>query len=200
MLKGIVGDITGGADVCKCIPRSQFSKEDSIKFVLPHESVFIFLKSAKEEFIFTDKAFIAIRGSSGASRKRFVARYDYGEYPIKSVSFETAGFGFSDLDCELKLEIGNESFSIDIEKKETDIAISYYRALVDVSKAIKRNAAKFNLSLALNKNDTKVDVKDSPEISLRAISANIINLTETLISTYQPVSYKDVFLVHFPGA
>lgn len=197
----MVGDITGGSDVCKCVPKNQFATESSIKFVLPDETAFIFLKSSKEEYIFTDKALIAIRGGSGVSKKRSTSRYDYGEHPIKSVSFETAGLGFSDLDCELKLEIGNESLSIDIEKRETDIAISYYRVLVDVSKAIKRNSAKFDLSLAIIKNgSTKVDVRESPDSSLRAISSNILDFTEALIIKYQPESYKEIFSAHFPGA
>ena len=71
---------------------------------------------------------------------------------------------------------------------------------MDISKAIKRNSAKFNLSLALIKNDTKIDLKESPESALRAISSNIINFTEALMIRFQPDSFKDIFMVHFPGA
>jgi hypothetical protein len=35
MLSGMVSDITGGADVCECIPKEQFSQEPFMKYILP---------------------------------------------------------------------------------------------------------------------------------------------------------------------
>ena len=74
----MVSDITGGADVCECIPKEQFSQEPFMKYILQDEIAFIYLKSKKEHFIFTDQAVIFVIGESGASKKRLVDRFDYG--------------------------------------------------------------------------------------------------------------------------
>ena len=200
MLSGLASDITGGADVCECIPKDHFSQEPFMKYVLQDEIAFIYLKSKKEHFIFTDQAVIFVLGNSAASKKRLIDRFDYGEYRLEDVRFETAGASFTDGDCEIKFKLGGREISIDINKKSTDTAIHYYRALVELAKAQERNYHR--LVMALNEAKSKQSTlhihsdKDVPS-ALAAISSDIIQFTEAIHIRYKPHSYKEVFLRYF---
>lgn len=201
MLKGMLSDVTGGADVCTCVPREQFGTDPAMQYVLPEEQPFIFLRATKEQYIFTDQAFICIRGNSGASTKRLVSRFDFDQHHLTNVRFETAGMSMTDLDCEIKFGISGEEISIDIEKRQTDSAIHCYRALVDLARTQHQNAVKLKLALtAAIQKAPKVSISDSGlEGKLAAISADTIQWTEAVSIKYCPESYKATFLRHFPG-
>ena len=140
MFGKITADLTGSADVCTCVPKDQFQAVNSLSFILPHEVPFIVLKSGKEEHIFTDHAYIVCKGDSAASARRLVTRYSYYDHLITNVQFETAGMGVTDRDVELKFSVNQERVSIDIWKKEVDVARVYYKALSAVSSVQKKNA------------------------------------------------------------
>ena len=132
-------DLAGSADVCHCIDPSKFASEPSLTFTLPSDTVYIYLKAGKEEFIFTDRALISLKGSSATSPKRLVTRYEYNSHPISGVQFETFGLGVTDRDCEIKFIIGNEHISIDVWKQEIETAKLYYKTLVELEHAVSKN-------------------------------------------------------------
>jgi hypothetical protein len=200
MLKGIVSDVTGGADVCKCIPRDKIVDQEGMRYVMPDEKVYIYLKALKEEFIFTDHAIITVIGNSGRGTKRMVTRYDYGAYQLEHVRFETAGYGITDYDCELKFTIGGTDISIDIEKKETDTAVRYYRALVDVQRAQHHNALRLatTLKVALQREPRLNITSGEVAKTLEAMSLDAMGFAENIHAQYTPTSFSDVFMKHFP--
>ncbi|KAI9318862.1 hypothetical protein BDR26DRAFT_885243 [Obelidium mucronatum] len=90
-------------------------------------------KAAKEIHLFTDLAYISIKGESAVSQKRFVDRIEFFEQIVSNVCFETAGMGITDRDVELKFEMGATAISIDIWKAEIESAKKLYRALLILS-------------------------------------------------------------------
>ncbi|KAJ3027592.1 UNVERIFIED_CONTAM: hypothetical protein HDU68_003525 [Siphonaria sp. JEL0065] len=126
-------DLTGSADVCHCIPREKFQEDPLLSYLLPHETPYMMFKAAKETHLFTDLAYISIKGESAVSKKRFVDRIEFFEQIVSNVCFETAGMGVTDRDVELKFEMGSVAVSIDIWKAEVEAAKKLYRALLILS-------------------------------------------------------------------
>jgi hypothetical protein len=134
----IGADLAGTADNCTCVAREQFGSELSSKYILEGEVIQILLQSAKEDHIFTDQAYISVKGRTAGGMKRTVIRFDYHNWPISNVYFETSGVGITDQDCELKLSIGGQNLSIDIRKQDLEMGILYYRTLSAVAIAQSR--------------------------------------------------------------
>jgi len=196
MFSKVASDLTGGADVCVCVPKEQFSSEQLVQgFLLPGEIPFILLKSGKEEHLFTDMAYITSRGASAASTKRLISRLEYQFHPITAVQFETAGMGITDLDCEIKFTIANSSISIDIQKKETDMAKAYYRCLVALSATMKSNAQLHEL-MRTEKDAIKISIS-VPESNVATVMntahTEMIALAEAIERRCNPASYRQIF-------
>ncbi len=60
-------------------------------------------------------------------QKTYTTRFSYSKYQIKNVALETAGT--IDLDVEIKFQMGDEHYSIDVHRKT-------YRELKDLYKAL----------------------------------------------------------------
>lgn len=201
MFSGVLSDITGGADVCECIPRHEFSNHPNVvMFSTPNEIPFIYLKAKKEEFIFTDCALVVVMGNSGASTKRMITRFPWEKYDINNVAFETAGFSFSDGDCELKFSIGGNDFSIDIQKEAVSTAAKYYQVMVELEYQQDYNRSMYNKLRDPNNypkmyNDIRLNVSNDSSINstVNALTASAIDWIKAATTTYQPRSYKDIF-------
>jgi hypothetical protein len=64
------------------------------------ETPYVMLKSAREEFIFTDVAYIAIKGHESVGTKKYVHRYEWHECILSNVTLTTPGMqAFSYLLC-----------------------------------------------------------------------------------------------------
>lgn len=199
MFSAVLSDVTGGSDVTRCVPKEEFPQQPFHAYVLPDELAFIFLVARKEQFIFTDKALIVIMGDTAASTKRLVTRYEYNSQPISHVMFETAGVSFTDGDCEIKFTAGSEKFSIDINKKQTSIAVQYYRALVDLSKTLSKNKRLMATALTLATHRApSIHINDPNGIAsvLTTIAGDCLNLTEAVHYKYECSSYREVFERH----
>ena len=146
----IGASLAGTADNCECVPRERIAQELSSKYLLNDETAFIFLKSAKEDHIITDRGYIAVRGQTAGGLKRIVYRADFHAYHLSNVMFETAGVGLTDQDCELKFSIAGQQVSIDIKKSELETGILYYRALTAVAVAQARQAQQLQLFTQLS--------------------------------------------------
>ena len=186
MFSKMTSELTGSADVCKIIPVEQFSQEVTLSYLIPNERPYFLLRSKREEFVFTNLAFIISRGESATNTRRLTSRYNYFETTLTDVHFETAGISVTDRDCELKFNIGGQHHNIDIWKNETEQAKHVYRALVELSRNMVRN----NVLMDLAKTALQSTKNDNPLNDKGFIS---MQWAEAVMARYRPESYDHVF-------
>lgn len=183
-----LASMAGTADNCECVPRAVMAKELSARYLLNDETPFVFLKSLKEDHIFTDRAYIAIRGQTAGGLKRIVYRADYYQYPISNVMIETAGMGITDQDCELKFTIAGQQVSIDIKKSDQDQAILYYRALSALAIAQARQAQQMALFTQINAR-TAIQVGDATVSGDQTRNSQSFSSAVSVLDLLSPMSY-----------
>jgi hypothetical protein len=139
VFKKLAADALGLSDIGKVIDRKDFDKVDSDDYVMHEdgEKIYFIIKSKKDEYCFTNLAFIHLDGESAISSKRVLKRYSYSSYEVSKVLLETAGT--VDLDVEIKFHIGDVAFSIDVDKKQIEQIKDLYKALVKISEMVKTN-------------------------------------------------------------
>lgn len=141
------------------------------------------MKSVKREYFFTECAFVIVYGEAAVGTKRMIERYEYAEYPIEGVHFETAGLGVTDFDCEIKFACGGRSYSVDVRKHENDKAAAIFRVLIELANAQTRNVKFLGLAeTAFGR--SKIVTENS--------SSNDFETIEAMLTKYNPVSYKNV--------
>ena len=182
----MTADLTGSADVCKIIPAQQFSQEVTLSYMIPGEIPYFLLRSKKEEYLFTNLAYICSKGESAANTRRLTIRHNYFESIITNVMFETAGIGMTDRDCELKFNIAGQHHSIDIWKNETEEAKGIYRCLVELSRNMVRN----DVLMTFAREALKSTKNDNPLNEHGFIS---MQWAEAVMGRYKPESYDHVF-------
>ncbi|KAI8844282.1 hypothetical protein BJ741DRAFT_588012 [Chytriomyces cf. hyalinus JEL632] len=191
-----VKDALGTSDICNCLGRAKMSQDPILGYLLPHETAYIMFKSGKETHLFTDLAYVSIRGVSAGTSRRFVDRIEYTETPISDVCFETAGMGLSDRDVEFKFTMGNARISIDIWKNEIQTALAYYRAILIISHEQAKNRELMALSVnALSRlMPTSIVSGPSNEQSAgEAVALQAVKAASFLHRQFAPQSYKHVF-------
>lgn len=118
-LTGAAAEISGTADITSVVRPSEFGQAESLMFVFTEdgETPQFILRSKRDEYCWTDRAFVHLDGTSALSKKRLVKRYLYKDYHFQNVLLETAGT--IDLDVEIKFGLrGGPEYSIDIRKTE----------------------------------------------------------------------------------
>lgn len=106
-------------------------------------------------------------------------RYLYKHHPIKNVLLETAGT--VDLDAEIKFQLGEQTFSIDIDKKQIEKIRDLYKALFTIGETCREINRKRNILLQSNENVQKM-------FNLRELSEQVIlNLPEIINQTSHQV-------------
>ncbi|MFC4075631.1 PH domain-containing protein [Salinithrix halophila] len=153
MFGKVAADVLGLSDVGAVIQPEDYDKVDSDDYVLheDNEKIFFLIKSKSDEYCFTNKALLHLDGTSAASKKRTLRRYEYSTYNISAVTLETAGT--VDLDVEIKFTMGSVPFSLDVNKKHLDELKDLYKALIKIAEISRENAfsmefAKQSLELA----------------------------------------------------
>lgn len=133
MFKSLAADALGLSDIGKIIEPEDYDKTDVDDYVFSedNERIFMVIKSKSDEYCFTNIAFIHLSGNMAISKKRVMKRYLYKYYPIGNVFLETAGT--VDLDAEIKFSVGDQSISIDIDKKQIERIKDLYKALFAIS-------------------------------------------------------------------
>ncbi len=146
MFKKVASDALGLSDVGRVIKREDFDKVDADDYVMHEddEKIYFLIKSAADEYCFTNKALIHVDGESATSKKRVLRRYDYHRYTISDVELETAGT--VDIDVEVKFSLGNESFSIDVHKDHLEELKDLYKALLKIAEIERDNDIYLNFS------------------------------------------------------
>lgn len=190
-----IAALAGTADNCTCIPRDQIAHEASTKYLLLDETPFIFLKSAKADHIFTDKAYVCAIGDGAMGTKRMVSRLDFVSSAITNVHFESAGMGVTDQDCELKFAISGLPISIDIRKSEIETAILYFRTLCALSAAQANSTRALTMFRDFNKITFQINATSADAVGGALNTAYATNLanSQAAMELMQPTSYRAVF-------
>lgn len=139
MFGKIAADALGLSDIGSVIAPADYDKVDADDYVMheDQEKIFFLIKSKSDEYCFTNKALIHLDGTSAASKKRMLRRYNYSSNPISGVMLETAGT--MDMDVEIKFRLGQRDFSIDVHKKHLKEVKDLYKALFRISEMMTEN-------------------------------------------------------------
>jgi hypothetical protein len=139
MFGKVAADVLGLSDVGSVIKPENFDKVDADDYVMHEddEKIFFLIKSKSDEYCFTNKALIHLDGTSAASKKRTLRRYDYSTNPISNVMLETAGT--VDLDVEIKFNMGSVHYSIDVHKKHLEELKDLYKVLIKIAEISREN-------------------------------------------------------------
>jgi hypothetical protein len=139
MFGKIAADALGLSDIGSVIAPADYDKVDADDYVMheDQEKIFFLIKSKSDEYCFTNKALIHLDGTSAASKKRMLRRYNYSSNPISGVMLETAGT--MDMDVEIKFRLGQRDFSIDVHKKHLKEVKDLYKALFRISELMTEN-------------------------------------------------------------
>ena len=181
MFKNLASEIMGMSDIGTIIEPQDFNKTDIDDYIFheDNEKIFFVIKSKTDEYCFTNVAFMHLDGKSAISKKRMLYRYLYKHNPIKNVLLETAGT--VDLDAEIKFQLGEQHFSIDIDKKQIEKIRDLYKALFTIGETCKEINRKRNVLLQSTDNVQKM-------FNLRELSEQaILNLPEIINQTAQQV-------------
>lgn len=146
MFGKIASDVLGISDIGSVVKPEDYNKVDSDDYVMheEEEKIYFLIKSKTDEYCFTNKALIHLDGTSAMSKKRMLYRYPYGNYKVSNVHLETAGT--VDLDVEIKFNIGEKAFSIDVHKKHIEELKDLYKSLIKISEIQYENYKRLEFS------------------------------------------------------
>ncbi|MBE1554881.1 PH domain-containing protein [Sporosarcina limicola] len=176
MLKKFASDVLGLSDIGKIIGPEDYDKTDADDYIRneENEKIYFLIKTKVDEYCFTNIAFIHVDGEKAISSKRLLKRYSYSQNQITDVFLETAGK--VDLDVEIKFSLGNQSFSIDVDKKQLAQLIDLYKALSYISEKVHDN--NILLELANGSLDKAVTVLHNARLSDIQLADQYKQLTE----------------------
>ena len=139
MLKKLAAEALGISDIGKIMDPSDFNKVESDDYVMHEdgEKIYFLIKSKTDEYCFTNLALIHVDGTSAVSSKRLLKRYDYYQHSLSNVLLETAGT--MDLDVEIKFKMGEQSFSVDVDRKQLEKLKDLYKTLIKMSQMMQEN-------------------------------------------------------------
>ncbi|WP_342514680.1 PH domain-containing protein [Sporosarcina sp. FSL K6-1522] len=198
MLKKLAADALGLSDIGKIIGPEDYDKTDADDYIRheDHEKIYFLIKTKADEYCFTNIAFIHVDGEKAISSKRLLKRYPYSQFQITNVYLETAGK--VDLDVEIKFTLGNQSFSIDVDKKQLAQLNDLYKALAYISEQVHEN--NILLELANGSLDKAVTVLHNTRLSDIQLADEYKQLTEFGFSwltavrdQYNIKDFSDVF-------
>lgn len=191
MFKNVASDVLGLSDIGKIIAPQDYHQVDSDDYILHEdgEKIYFLIKSKSDEYCFTNLALLHLDGSSATSKRRLLKRYNYKENHFANVRLETAGT--IDLDIEIKFQLGNESHSIDVDKKDIDRLKDLYKALLKIGSIQKENTLYLEYaqkSLDLATSSLKSYNNDAIAEQFKEINSYTF---KWLKSTYQEFTKKD---------
>ena len=133
MFKKLAADLTGMSDIGQIIDPNDFNKTDADDYVMHEdgERIIFLIKTKADEYCFTNQAFLHLDGASAVSSKRLLHRKPYYRFMFKHVTIETAGR--MDLDAEIKFSLGDQAYSIDVDKQQIELLKDLYKALFTIS-------------------------------------------------------------------
>ncbi len=193
----MAADTLGLSDIGKILDPKDFDKADGDDYIMNEdgEKIYFVIKSKADEYVFTNRGIIHVDGQSAVSKKRVVKRHDFYYERITGVTLETAGT--VDLDVEIKFTIGNEVFSIDVDKNQLEQLKDLYKALYEIGRIQAKNNRFIengmnSLDMAnktISNGLIQVDVADLVE-NITKFNFNWMN---ELKETYSNKDFGDVF-------
>lgn len=140
MFKKIASDALGLSDVGTIISPADYDKTDADDYVMHEddEKIYFLIKTKADEYCFTNLAIIHVDGQSAVSSKRTLKRYPYAQHNISNVVLETAGK--IDMDVEIKFQLGNQPFDIDVRKDQIEQLKDLYKALLRIAEITHENS------------------------------------------------------------
>ena len=144
MFKKAAADLLGLSDIGSIIKPEDYDKVDADDYVMNEEGekIFFLIKSKTDEYCFTNQALIHLDGTSAMSKKRLLKRSDYSTHRFSGVHLETAGT--VDLDVEIKFILGDQSYSIDVDKNQIEELKDLYKTLLKIAAIQHENREFFN--------------------------------------------------------
>ncbi|MED4403189.1 PH domain-containing protein [Metabacillus fastidiosus] len=139
MFKKIAADALGLSDIGTIIKPADYDKTDADDYVMHEddEKIYFLIKTKADEYCFTNLALIHVDGESAISSKRTLKRYPYSQHKISNVMLETAGK--IDMDVEIKFNLGNQNYDIDVRKDQIEELKDLYKALLRISEITHEN-------------------------------------------------------------
>jgi hypothetical protein len=197
MFKKIASDALGLSDLGSVVKPADYDKVESDDFVMHEdgEKIFFLIKSKSDEYCFTNKAMIHVDGTSAMSKKRTLRRYDYVAYMVQGVTLETAGN--LDRDIEIKFTMGEQYYSIDVDKKHLEELKDLYKALIRIE-ITQRESARFyqyaqtsltTASASVNRSSSSTTLEEQ----FKAINQYAFSWMKQAHETYVPKDFGAVF-------
>lgn len=196
MFKKFAAEALGISDIGIIVGPSEYSKVDADDYLFGEdgEQIFFLIKSKKDEYCFTNLALIHVDGDSAVSSKRSIKRYDYSSHRISNVSIETAGT--LDMDIELKFNLDDTRFSIDVKKTFIEQLKDIYKALISIGKQQQRDAVcRDNALRALDATASVHKLNIAPGTgSLTSQYGELLEALNTaMLDTHTKRDFSDVF-------
>ena len=196
MFKKLAAEALGISDIGVIVGPADYNKVDADDYLFSEdgEQIFFLIKSKKDEYCFTNVALIHVDGDSAVSSKRSIKRYDYASHQISGVSIETAGT--LDMDIELKFNLDNTKFSIDVKKTFIEQLKDIYKALITIGKQQHRDAVcRDNALRALDATASVHKLNIAPgESGLVGVYGDLLSALNTaMFDTHTKRDFSDVF-------
>ncbi|WP_312511370.1 PH domain-containing protein [Massilia sp.] len=196
MFKKFAAEALGISDIGVIVGPEDYSKVDADDYLFNEdgEQIFFLIKSKKDEYCFTNLALVHVDGDSAVSSKRSIKRYDYASHRITDVSIETAGT--LDMDIELKFNLDDTRFSIDIKKAFIEPLKNIYKALFTIGKQQQRDAlCRENALRALDATASvhKLNIAPGEGGLVSQYGALLAALNTAMLDTHTKRDFSDVF-------
>lgn len=196
MFKKFAAEALGISDIGVIITPADYSKVDADDYLFNEdgEQIFFLIKSKKDEYCFTNLALIHVDGDSAVSSKRTIKRHDYAAHRISNVRIETAGT--LDMDVELKFDLDDIHFSIDIKKEFIEQLKDIYKALITIGKQQHRDAVcRENALRALDATASvhKLNIAPGEGGLVAQYGALLTALNTAMLDTHTKRDFSDVF-------
>jgi hypothetical protein len=196
VFKKLAADALGISDVGVIIAPADYDKVDADDYLFHEdgEKIFFLIKSKKDEYCFTNFGLTHVDGESAISSKRVIKRYEYRARRFSGVTIETAGT--IDMDVELKFDVDDQHFSIDVRKKFLEGLKDIYKALTMISRLQERNKqARANAFRTLDAVASmyKLNAAAGEDAVVRQYNALLENLNATVLDRFGGRDYSAVF-------
>ncbi|MEM9303037.1 MAG: PH domain-containing protein [Pseudomonadota bacterium] len=197
MFKRVASEALGLSDIGKIIGPEDYDKVEADDYVMheEEEKIYFLIKSKQDEYCFTNEALIHVDGTTALSKKRMLRRKSYYNNVISEVFLETAGT--IDMDVEIKFRMGDESYSIDVDKNQIEQLKDLYKALLKIASIQSENSQL--LSYAYKSLDTAASAiargHDStvPEAQFKTVNEYSFAWMKRSYASYVRKDFGDVF-------
>ena len=196
MFKRMAAEALGISDIGVIVGPADYGNVDADDYLFTEdgEQIFFLIKSKKDEYCFTNLGLIHVDGDSAISSKRAIKRYDYASHQISGVTIETAGT--LDMDIELKFNLDDTKFSIDVKKAFIEQLKDIYKALISIGKQQRRDAVCRNNALRTldaTASVHKLNIAPGAGGLVSQFDELLTALNTAMLDTYTKRDFSDVY-------